>query len=231
MWKASLGMSTRSWILQQYWGSIPLLRWEPECCQHSAHWFLPSPPCCLCGAWADDPQRGYHRRGRCCANLTANFLCVLPQDSKETSWKKEPFNVRSSSHSTSCFNLLDTVSQYNLCLFRLLTLVLNVKCYFLCSERKGQILCIHGDKKCQGLLAILTVIFYLQVRMPKGPTVPKPFNLSQGNKRKLEEATTEYVSFAEQVEAFQKRTPPRYHLRSRKSEEGEWSWLWPQTWW
>ncbi|XP_014109617.1 PREDICTED: targeting protein for Xklp2 isoform X3 [Pseudopodoces humilis] len=58
------------------------------------------------------------------------------------------------------------------------------------------------------------------VRMPKGPTVPKPFNLSQGKKRKLEEATTEYVSFAEQVEAFQKRTPPRYHLRSRKSEEG-----------
>lgn len=58
------------------------------------------------------------------------------------------------------------------------------------------------------------------VRMPKGHTVPKPFNLSQGNKRKHEEATTEYVSFAEQVEAFQKRTPPRYHLRSRKSEEG-----------
>ncbi|NWR21351.1 TPX2B protein, partial [Emberiza fucata] len=59
------------------------------------------------------------------------------------------------------------------------------------------------------------------VRMPKGGrTVPKPFNLSQGNKRKHEEATTEYVSFAEQVEAFQKRTPPRYHLRSRKSEEG-----------
>ncbi|NXP69295.1 TPX2B protein, partial [Chloropsis cyanopogon] len=57
------------------------------------------------------------------------------------------------------------------------------------------------------------------IRMPKGHTVPKPFNLSQGNKRKLE-ATTEYVSFAEQVEAFQKRTPPRYHLRSRKSEEG-----------
>ncbi|NXM93275.1 TPX2B protein, partial [Sylvia borin] len=58
------------------------------------------------------------------------------------------------------------------------------------------------------------------VRKPKGPTVPKPFNLSQGNKRKLEETATEYVSFAEQVEAFQKRTPPRYHLRSRKSEEG-----------
>ncbi|KFO90183.1 Targeting protein for Xklp2-B, partial [Buceros rhinoceros silvestris] len=58
------------------------------------------------------------------------------------------------------------------------------------------------------------------VRMPKGPTVPKPFNLSQGNKRKLEETTSEYVSLAEQVEAFQKRTPSRYHLRSRKSEEG-----------
>ncbi|NXK13798.1 TPX2B protein, partial [Herpetotheres cachinnans] len=58
------------------------------------------------------------------------------------------------------------------------------------------------------------------VRMPKGPTVPKPFNLSQGNKRKLEETTSEYVSLAEQVEAFQKRTPSRYHLRSRKSDEG-----------
>ncbi|NWV37611.1 TPX2B protein, partial [Grantiella picta] len=58
------------------------------------------------------------------------------------------------------------------------------------------------------------------VRMPKGRTVPKPFNLSHGSKRKLEETATEYVSFAEQVEAFQKRTPPRYHLRSRKSEEG-----------
>ncbi|NWS15864.1 TPX2B protein, partial [Pachyramphus minor] len=57
------------------------------------------------------------------------------------------------------------------------------------------------------------------MRVPKGPTVPKPFNLSQGNKRKLEESTSEYVSFAEQVEAFQKRTPSRYHLRSRKPEE------------
>ncbi|NXS08585.1 TPX2 protein, partial [Neodrepanis coruscans] len=59
------------------------------------------------------------------------------------------------------------------------------------------------------------------MRMPKGPTIPKPFNLSQGNKRKLEETTSEYVSFAEQVEAFQKRTPSRYRLRSRKSEEGQ----------
>ncbi|NWY50194.1 TPX2B protein, partial [Chionis minor] len=58
-------------------------------------------------------------------------------------------------------------------------------------------------------------------RMPKGPTVPRPFNLSQGNKRKLEETPSEYVSLAEQVEAFQKRTPSRYHLRSRKSDEGE----------
>ncbi|NXI40518.1 TPX2 protein, partial [Galbula dea] len=58
------------------------------------------------------------------------------------------------------------------------------------------------------------------VRVPKGPTIPKPFSLSQGNKRKLEESTTEYVSLAEQVEAFQKRTPSRYHLRSRKSDEG-----------
>ncbi|NXS31792.1 TPX2B protein, partial [Pomatostomus ruficeps] len=57
------------------------------------------------------------------------------------------------------------------------------------------------------------------VRMPKRPTVPKPFNLSQGKKRKFEETTREYVSFAEQVEAFQKRTPLHYHLRIRKSDE------------
>lgn len=111
-------------------------------------------------------------------------------------------------------------------MFRLLTLVLNVRCYPLCSEKMGQLLCVSGERKRhQSLLAILTVVFCPQMRVPKGRTVPKPFNLSQGNKRKLEEATTEYVSFAEQVEAFQKRTPPRYHLRSRKSEEGEWSWL------
>ncbi|NXF12421.1 TPX2 protein, partial [Smithornis capensis] len=59
------------------------------------------------------------------------------------------------------------------------------------------------------------------MRVPKGATVPKPFNLSQGNKRKLEEATSDYVPFAEQVEAFQKRTPPRYRLRNRVSEEGQ----------
>ncbi|XP_069099462.1 targeting protein for Xklp2-A-like isoform X1 [Pleurodeles waltl] len=55
-------------------------------------------------------------------------------------------------------------------------------------------------------------------RIPKGGhTVPKPFNLSQGNKRKLEEETgpNKFVSTAEQVEAFQKQTPSRYHLRSR----------------
>ncbi|KAJ6655887.1 hypothetical protein lerEdw1_004657 [Lerista edwardsae] len=56
-------------------------------------------------------------------------------------------------------------------------------------------------------------------RWPKGPTVPKPFNLSQGNKRKHEEATSEYVSLAQQVENFQRRTPSRYHLRSRREEE------------
>ncbi|XP_078507881.1 targeting protein for Xklp2-A-like isoform X2 [Lissotriton helveticus] len=55
-------------------------------------------------------------------------------------------------------------------------------------------------------------------RIPKGGhTVPKPFNLSQGNKRKLEEETgaSKFVSTAEQVEAFHKQTPSRYHLRSR----------------
>lgn len=125
MWKASLGTSTRSWILQQYWGSIPLLRWEPVCCQHSAHWFLPSPPCCLCNAWADTHREvTTGEAGVVQIWLQTSCVSVLPQDSKATLWKKEPFNVRFSSHSTLCFNLLDTASQYNLCMFRLLRLML-----------------------------------------------------------------------------------------------------------
>uniref|UniRef100_A0A8D0E2D0 TPX2 microtubule nucleation factor n=1 Tax=Salvator merianae TaxID=96440 RepID=A0A8D0E2D0_SALMN len=58
------------------------------------------------------------------------------------------------------------------------------------------------------------------VRVTKGPTIPKPFNLSQGNKRKHEEAASEYVPLAQMIENFQKRTPSRYHLKSRKEEEG-----------
>ncbi|XP_062871504.1 targeting protein for Xklp2 [Trichomycterus rosablanca] len=54
----------------------------------------------------------------------------------------------------------------------------------------------------------------------KGTTIPKPFNLSTGNKRKLEDTdSSSYVSMAEQIEQFQKRTPTRYHLRSRQSQE------------
>ncbi|XP_063281707.1 targeting protein for Xklp2 isoform X2 [Pelobates fuscus] len=53
-----------------------------------------------------------------------------------------------------------------------------------------------------------------------GHTVPKPFNLSQGNKRKHEESTNsgQFVPTAEQVYTFYKRTPTRYHLRSRQKE-------------
>ncbi|XP_078092437.1 targeting protein for Xklp2 isoform X2 [Mustelus asterias] len=56
----------------------------------------------------------------------------------------------------------------------------------------------------------------------KGATVPKPFNLSCGNKRKYEAMDSQgYVSLAEQVEAFQCRTPSRYQLRSSyQLEEG-----------
>ncbi|XP_069507086.1 targeting protein for Xklp2-A-like isoform X2 [Ambystoma mexicanum] len=61
-------------------------------------------------------------------------------------------------------------------------------------------------------------------RIPKGGhTVPKPFNLSQSNKRKLDEEVAEpckFVSTAQQVEAFHKNTPSRYHLRSRQQNEG-----------
>ncbi|XP_030623521.1 targeting protein for Xklp2 [Chanos chanos] len=53
---------------------------------------------------------------------------------------------------------------------------------------------------------------------PKGTTVPKPFNLSRGNKRKLDDATP-YVPMAQQIDQFQNRTPARYHMRSRQSQE------------
>ncbi|KAK1801919.1 hypothetical protein P4O66_022560, partial [Electrophorus voltai] len=56
------------------------------------------------------------------------------------------------------------------------------------------------------------------LKAPKGTTVPKPFNLSTGSKRRLEDTDT-YVSVAQQIEQFQKRTPVRYHLRSRQSQE------------
>ncbi|XP_051947851.1 targeting protein for Xklp2 isoform X1 [Xyrauchen texanus] len=55
------------------------------------------------------------------------------------------------------------------------------------------------------------------LKAPKGTTIPKPFNLSRG-KRKLEE-TGAYMPMAQQIELFQKRTPTRYHLRSRQSQE------------
>ncbi|XP_058034462.1 targeting protein for Xklp2 isoform X2 [Ahaetulla prasina] len=57
-------------------------------------------------------------------------------------------------------------------------------------------------------------------RLSKGPTIPKPFNLSSGKKRKLDEAPANYVPLAQQVENFQKCTSERYHLRNRKEEEG-----------
>ena len=52
----------------------------------------------------------------------------------------------------------------------------------------------------------------------KGATIPKPFNLSTGNKRKVE-GSGAYVPMAQQIEQYQKRTPDRYHLRSRQSQE------------
>uniref|UniRef100_A0A673ZXU6 TPX2 microtubule nucleation factor n=2 Tax=Salmo trutta TaxID=8032 RepID=A0A673ZXU6_SALTR len=51
-----------------------------------------------------------------------------------------------------------------------------------------------------------------------GTTVPKPFNLSTGSKRKLEDPAP-YVPMAQQIEQFQRRTPTRYHLRSRQSHQ------------
>ncbi|XP_062247867.1 targeting protein for Xklp2-like isoform X2 [Platichthys flesus] len=69
------------------------------------------------------------------------------------------------------------------------------------------------------------VDFISQLRKPsspakamKGATIPKPFNLSTGNKRKVE-GSGAYVPMAQQIEQYQKRTPDRYHLRSRQSQE------------
>ncbi|XP_076874799.1 targeting protein for Xklp2-like isoform X1 [Brachyhypopomus gauderio] len=52
----------------------------------------------------------------------------------------------------------------------------------------------------------------------KGTTVPKPFNLSTATKRRQEKTDT-YVPMAQQIEQFEKRTPRRYHLRSRHRQE------------
>ncbi|CAI9154492.1 unnamed protein product [Rangifer tarandus platyrhynchus] len=55
-------------------------------------------------------------------------------------------------------------------------------------------------------------------RVTKGCTVVMPFNLSQGKKRTFDETASTYVPLAQQVEAFHKRTPTRYHLRNRKDD-------------
>jgi len=54
---------------------------------------------------------------------------------------------------------------------------------------------------------------------PKGTTIPKPFNLSAGVKRKHSGSAAAYVPMAQQIEQYQKRTPTRYHLRSRQSQD------------
>ncbi|KAM6924448.1 targeting protein for Xklp2, partial [Xenentodon cancila] len=69
------------------------------------------------------------------------------------------------------------------------------------------------------------VDFIQQLRKPsspakarKGATVPKPFNLSTGNKKKEEEPGA-YVPVAQQIKQFEKRTPTRYHVHSRRTQE------------
>ncbi|XP_020933756.1 targeting protein for Xklp2 isoform X2 [Sus scrofa] len=55
-------------------------------------------------------------------------------------------------------------------------------------------------------------------RVSKGCTIVMPFNLSKGKKRTFDETASTYVPLAQQVEAFHKRTPNRYHLRSKKDD-------------
>ncbi|XP_017294278.1 targeting protein for Xklp2 isoform X2 [Kryptolebias marmoratus] len=70
------------------------------------------------------------------------------------------------------------------------------------------------------------VDFIHQLRKPSSPakarrgaTVPKPFNLSAGHRKKEEEESGSYVPMAQQIEQFQKRTPTRYHMHSRRTQE------------
>ncbi|KAM8864791.1 targeting protein for Xklp2 isoform 1-T4 [Spinachia spinachia] len=69
------------------------------------------------------------------------------------------------------------------------------------------------------------VDFISQLRKPscpakatRGATVPKPFNLSTSHKKAMEESAA-YVPMAQAIAQFQKRTPDRYHLHSRRSQE------------
>ncbi|XP_028309054.1 targeting protein for Xklp2 isoform X2 [Gouania willdenowi] len=69
------------------------------------------------------------------------------------------------------------------------------------------------------------VDFISQLRKPsspakarKGATVPKPFNLSRGIRQKADESTA-YVPMAQRIEQFQKQTPDRYHVQSRKAHD------------
>lgn len=59
---------------------------------------------------------------------------------------------------------------------------------------------------------------FFKTKTMRGATVPKPFNLSRGTKRKVEETST-YVPMAQLIQQFQRRTPERYHLRSRKTQD------------
>lgn len=51
------------------------------------------------------------------------------------------------------------------------------------------------------------------------PTKPQPFKLSEGRKRKAETDSETYKSVAEQLVAFHKQTPDRFHTQSKKGPE------------
>lgn len=232
MWKASLGTSTRSWILQQFWGSIPLLRWEPVCCQHSAHWFLPSPPCCLCNAWADTHREvTTGEAGVVQMWLQTSCVSALPQNSKETLWKKEPFNVRFSSHSTLCFNLLDTASQYNLCMFRLLRLMLMWGVTFFQWEEGTDTMLQWGKKMSSKPPCHTDTGFLSPGANAKGTHCPQTFQSVPGKQKKTWRNHKRVC-----VLCWAGRSIPKTHTPSLPFEEPEiwwrWvSWLCPQTWW
>ncbi|CAN9515317.1 unnamed protein product [Ophioblennius macclurei] len=68
--------------------------------------------------------------------------------------------------------------------------------------------------------------FSSQLRKPSSPakarrgaTVPKPFKLSGGTRHKGEEPPS-FVSMAQQIQQYERRTPPRYHLPSRNTQRG-----------
>ncbi|XP_029975679.1 targeting protein for Xklp2 [Salarias fasciatus] len=57
------------------------------------------------------------------------------------------------------------------------------------------------------------------IKTRRGATIPKPFKLSGGAKQKKPEEASAFVSMAQRIQQYETKTPPRYHLPSRHTQE------------